>query len=132
MEKITSDCYKGSENPHIVTDINRRLVHELYAVGVNQDRIAERLDISVSTLRKHYKNELDSGLENLNIEAINKLLIKVRKGNLKAIMFWLNKRASWYKFSTAHDINNANNKTVDNLVQALLIDKDKNKDADKT
>ncbi len=55
----------------------------------DQDMIARRLGISRPTLRKHYRRELDLSYAIIKSEIVGNLVSQARKGDLKAIMFYL-------------------------------------------
>jgi len=74
----------------------RREQVQLYAcAGVPQERIALILDISVKTLRKYYREELDISLDKANAEIAGKLFKKAQNGCFKSQKFWLQTRARW-------------------------------------
>jgi transposase len=91
----TLDCPKGYSNPHVPTALTRELVKNLYALGISIEKIANRLNIDADTLSKHYREELDEALQNMNVVAMNKLYAKVEEGHYKAIVSWLKMRAGW-------------------------------------
>lgn len=93
----TSDCYKGYDSPHVPNALTKALALNLCAVGVTQDAIASRLNISDETLRKYYRKELDEGVQDMNIVAMNTVFEKVKEGDLKAAIAWLKMRAGWYE-----------------------------------
>jgi plasmid maintenance system antidote protein VapI len=84
---------KGVE--HRPTPESRKLVAELYACGIKQHRIAERFDISLNTLNKHYKKELDDNKEEMASELNKSLYIDALEGNQQAREFWLKCQARW-------------------------------------
>jgi hypothetical protein len=92
---VTADCYKGYDSPHAPNALTRSLALNLYAVGVTQDAIAARLNISDETLRKYYRKELDEGMQDMNVVAMNTVFEKVKAGDLKAAIAWLKMRAGW-------------------------------------
>ncbi len=82
-------------NSHIPTDENRTIVRELYAAGICQERIAERLDIDPKTLRLHYRDELDNTKENM-ISALSKNLYQdALNGDKDSREFWLKCQGRW-------------------------------------
>jgi transposase len=89
------DCKSGSPCPHKPSALTRELVKNLYALGISIEKIAKRLGIDADTVSKHYRAELDEGLENMNVVAMNRLYSKVEDGHYKAIISWLKMRAGW-------------------------------------
>lgn len=114
------DCKAGSPCPHKPTALTRELVKNLYAVGISIEKIANRMRIDAETVRKHYKEELDEALQNMNIIAMNRLYERVENGDYKSIMSWLKCRAGWKEAS-----NDEENK---NEVAEYLLDQLRKKD----
>lgn len=100
---MTMDCRTGSPCPHVPTEATRAVVSNLYAVGVKQDAIAKRLHIDIDTLAKYYRVELDEGLQDMNITAMNVVFAKVKEGSLKAAIAWLKMRAGWCEARPTED-----------------------------
>jgi predicted transcriptional regulator len=80
---------------HIPTEESRKLVKSLAAVGTRYVDIAHKLEITDDTLRKHYKEELESGRIDANAQIANTLFQQAKKGNMTAAIFWLKTRAGW-------------------------------------
>jgi hypothetical protein len=77
------------------TDEDRTRVGLMAAAGIHQDRIAARLKIAPKTLRKHFRAELDSAMDDITATAVSQLVQKIRLADLGAICFWLKCRAGW-------------------------------------
>lgn len=86
-------------NAHQPTAETRRLVQSLAGFGVGQVLIAAELGISDATLRKHYPDELATGVEKANAlvtEALfKKATAKSGPQSVTAAIFWLKARAGW-------------------------------------
>lgn len=80
---------------HNPTEEKRKLVQGLAMAGITYEDIAEKLDISVDTLTKYYKEELHSGRVDANANIAQKLYQQANNGNLQAQIFWLKTRAQW-------------------------------------
>ncbi len=80
---------------HIPDDKSRLLVKSLSAVGIRYIDIAQKLDITDDTLRKHYKKELEEGRIDANTQIGSTLFQQAKKGNTTAAIFWLKTRAGW-------------------------------------
>jgi hypothetical protein len=66
--------------------------------GVPQYAIAEMIGISIPTLEKHYRSELDSGAGKANMKVAQSLFqmaTNIEKPNVVAAIFWLKSRAGW-------------------------------------
>src|SRR5689334_17544405 len=106
---MTANCYKGYTSPHVPSDYTRGLVAGLYLAGTTQEKIAERLDINVDTLRKYYRKELDENLQDVTSEMVGILIRLARTGNLKALTFYLRTIGKLYE-AKAPENNQADNK----------------------
>ncbi len=80
---------------HIPDDKSRLLVKSLSAVGIRYIDIAQKLDITDDTLRKHYKKELEEGRIDANTQMGTTLFQQAKAGNTTALIFWLKTRAGW-------------------------------------
>lgn len=81
--------------PHEPTPEARERVRELTGLGATQPFIAARLNISEDTLQRHYRAELDQGVEDLNSQVAGSLFSNAKSGNVAAQIFWLKTRARW-------------------------------------
>tara|TARA_Y100001937_G_scaffold114811_1_gene164954 strand:- start:912 stop:1355 length:444 start_codon:yes stop_codon:yes gene_type:complete len=70
-------------------------VEALTIAGVPQRLIAEILKISEPTLRKHYRNELDTSKAKANAIISQALFKSAKDGNIAAQIFWLKTQAGW-------------------------------------
>lgn len=77
---------------HVPTEITRKVVSELYAAGISMERIADRFDICVNTLKKHYRSELDENLENMIGGMVKNLYQDALSGDKKDRELWLKTR----------------------------------------
>lgn len=85
--------------PEIVpTDQEREDVTIMMASGLTQDTIAKILKISIPSLQKHYRHELDVGKEQA-IQKIAKNLFRIATGESKAAVtaacFYLKTQGGW-------------------------------------
>jgi hypothetical protein len=58
---------------HVPTEASRKLVREWSGLGQPQEVIARRLNFSIKTLIKHYREELDVGVDEANGEVANSI-----------------------------------------------------------
>ncbi len=80
---------------HIPTDEQRHLVEVLVAGGTPKTTIARAMGIGMNTLRRHYKVELECGLELANAKVVRRLFRLIEQGSTPATIFWLKARAGW-------------------------------------
>lgn len=110
---------------HQPTDENKQRVEMLVAFGIPQEAIAKELGITVDTLAKYYRHELDFGLHKANGMVAGKLFSKaVYDNDLGAQIFWLKTRARWKE---QKDDPNASSGSLAEQVVQFLIEQNKNK-----
>jgi hypothetical protein len=83
-----------SRRPHKPTKETRGIVKSYTAVGVPQEDLATLLDIDSKTLRKHYREELDTSLIKANATVHGALYEKAKAGDVSAIIWWEKTRAN--------------------------------------
>lgn len=103
---------------HKPTDESRLIVKELYAAGVTVARLAERFDIHEETLRKHYREELEDSLENMNSTLAKGLYADALSGDKAAREFWLKCRARWSYAKAPEDT--AKDEKTQTLMEKLI------------
>lgn len=85
------------------TKKDRLLVQFAKTAGVTHARIAEMLNISRSTLEKHFRDVLDRGADELNAQVVGSLFKNAASGNVSAQIFWCKARLGWKeKSEVAH------------------------------
>ncbi len=77
------------------TKEDTKLVEALTIAGVTQQLIASILKISEPTLRKHYREQLDTSKARANAIISQALFKKAKDGNVLAQIFWLKTQAGW-------------------------------------
>jgi len=87
--------YEPPGTVHVPTDKMRAEAMTLAKVGVPRESIAALLGVSPKTLNKHYQMELAFGKGQGIYSASGKLQSLINKGNLKAIMFYLQAQGGW-------------------------------------
>lgn len=81
---------------HHPTVANRAEVSALVSFGNTQEEIARYLEISVDTLVKHYRKEIDNSVLIANSKVANMLFNKaVKENDFASQKFWLQTRAKW-------------------------------------
>lgn len=108
--------------PHVPTDANRQTAQSLAAFGLPHLEIAGELNISLETLLKHYRIELDRGLQRANARVaqslFNRATNETDKGGVTAAIFWLKCRAGWREAAQQVVTYNRN---IDNMNEAELL-----------
>ena len=77
------------------TDEDAKNVEALTIAGVPQKLVSKILKISEPTLRKHYRDELDTSKAKANAVISQSLFKQAREGNIAAQIFWLKTQAGW-------------------------------------
>jgi AraC-like DNA-binding protein len=84
---------KPGQRGYVVTDHNRKLVHALAATGRSQDEIARHIGCSDVTLRRYYRDELNTAATEATLAVEQSVHWMATKGrNLAAAQFWLRNR----------------------------------------
>lgn len=101
---------KGGRPPYEPTPEDRGLVNQLCPL-LPQDEIAKIIGVSEKTLRKHFREELDTALAKANAKVANALYMNaVKENNLGAQIFWLKTRARWSEQPTRIEFPGADGK----------------------
>jgi hypothetical protein len=83
---------------HVPEPAGRRQVEAMAAYGIPETDIARVLGIDPKTLRKHYRDELDTGSIKANSRIAESLYRKAMGDgpqSVTACIFWLKTRARW-------------------------------------
>ncbi len=78
---------------HVATPERRAAVSAATATFMTQELIAQQMGITVKTLRKHYRIELDTALQRANATVVGRLYEMTKKSAV-ACFFWLQNRDS--------------------------------------
>ena len=95
---------------HRATSTSRRQVEAMAGYGIPVDDIANVLRINAKTLRKHYREELDTGHVKANAKVAENLYRKATgdgRESVIAAIFWLKTRARWKEVTVneiSHDL----------------------------
>ena len=80
------------------TPEQRKMVNAMASVGVPQEEISTVLGIDSKTLRKHFREELDTALIKANAKVAANLFTQATKDDFRAApaaMFWAKTRMGW-------------------------------------
>lgn len=83
---------------YAATDRDRAMVKAMASYGVQQEYIAAVLGIDPKTLRKHYREELDTAETLANAKVAESLFKKATgegPSSVAAAIFWMKSRAGW-------------------------------------
>jgi len=104
--------------PHKPTDAMRKLVRDHAIVGTPQENICAILGISLPTLHKHYRHELDTSRDTANAAIGGALYTKAMSGDTASMIFWLKTRARWRE---TLDLSNEDGSLNPNASHALVL-----------
>tara|TARA_R110002020_G_C15741164_1_gene725109 strand:- start:52 stop:531 length:480 start_codon:yes stop_codon:yes gene_type:complete len=95
-EKNLKNNKKAGRPPHKPTEQSRNMVKEAVGMGMEQTMISRLLNIAPKTLRRFYREELDTGLAIANMVVAKALYGQAKSGkNTIASIFWLKAQAKW-------------------------------------
>ena len=94
---------------HEPTEKTRATVKALAGVGITQEQIAIKLDISVPTLHNYYRRELDLGKVDALATIAQSLFTKARNGDNASMFFYLKTQGRWRE---NHDEVNMNGERI--------------------
>lgn len=77
--------------PHCPTETTRATAKKLSALGVPQEDIAALVGVSLPTLHKRYRAELDAGMAQANA-VVAERLFKLTEHNVATAIFWMKVR----------------------------------------
>ncbi len=113
-----TDGAKPGRPAHQPTEATRQTVSLHATVGTKQDVIAEILGISVDSLQRHYRAEIDTSREKANASVGGALFKKAMGGDTTAMIFWLKTRARWRE---TLDISNEDGSLKPEATQAAVL-----------
>ncbi len=80
---------------HKPTDASRNEVKAYAVVGTPHHLIASLVGVSIKTLLKHYRDELDTAKAKANAHVGKTLFNQAISGNTAAAIFWMKAQAGW-------------------------------------
>lgn len=104
MTKRKANPQKKSRPPHAPTKELRAAVQMLYIAGYTQEMLCGELNITLKTLRKHYRQQLDSGKAAIDAKVTQTIIAMAcggpglgnwEKANLGAAIFYAKTRMNW-------------------------------------
>jgi hypothetical protein len=105
----------------------RRQVEAMAAYGVPEADIARVLTIDAKTLRKHYREELDTGHVKATAKVAEFLFRKATNDGpqcVTAAIFWMKTRGGWRETPQSHEIavTDVTQMTDEELIARLRVD----------
>lgn len=117
---------------HEPTKETRSLVKALTSFGIDQSAIAAKIGVSEPTLRKHYRDEIDTGTTDLVATVANKLFNRAmtEKGmpGVTAGIFILKARGKWRDAQVVEHTDANGGQIVDRGRQVVVVLPDNGRD----
>lgn len=123
MPQAKPAASRRSTKPHEPTKQMRQDVAMLAAVGTNQDVIAGEMGISIDTLARKYRDELDNGKARANAKVAVSLFNKAITGDNGCMFFWLKCQAGW-RDVTRHEHSGPDGKPIELIDLSRLTDEE--------
>lgn len=92
---VSSNGGQIGNPPFVATPEQRRDVEAWVRAGCTADDIAVLLDVSRSTVDRHFKRELQLGRAKLKVALGGKLVKMALEGDKTSLIFWLRTQAKW-------------------------------------
>ena len=89
---------KGGRPPYSPTELDKGIVLGMVIAGATQRQIAARLQISLMTLEKYYRHEIDFGKSSANAAVVENLYRQATKDDPRAVtaaIFWCKTQLGW-------------------------------------
>lgn len=83
---------------HSPSTTSRKLAQSLSGYGIPQEQIAAELGVSLPTLHKHYRDDLDAGMRRANAKVVQNLFRKATGDTPQAVtaaIYWTKTRMGW-------------------------------------
>ena len=111
---------------HKPDPFQRRQVEAMAAFGVPELNIARVVRIDAKTLRKHYRDELDTGQTKATAKVAESLFRKATTDgpqSVTAAIFWLKTRGGWREAPQSHevglyDLSKVSDEELDRMIEA--------------
>lgn len=84
-----------AQEPHSPDEQIRRTVEAMVAGGIPQEDVARVVGVDAKTLRKYYREELDTAATKANAKVAQTLYQKAINGDTTAIIWWTKGRMGW-------------------------------------
>ena len=84
-----------AQEPHSPNENTRRTVEAMIAGGIPQEDVALVIGIDAKTLRKHYREELDTAAAKANAMVAKTLYQKAIGGDTTSLIWWTKGRMGW-------------------------------------
>jgi len=103
-----------------VTDEQRAKIRRLSGFGTPIREIASIIEISPTSLYKHYREDLIRGKAEANMEVVNSLYEACIEGNVKAQIYWTKCRCGWKKDNDPENDYEPENQKIKMMTNCLI------------
>jgi len=108
----------------VPTDEQRQLVMRMSAAGIRQELIARCVvkgGIDDKTLRRHFREELDTTMPIRNAEVAGWLFENCRAGNVAAQIFWMKSRGGW-KETASIEMSGPDGQPIPTSIEVVFVE----------
>jgi len=109
-------------NPHEPTEVTRAQVSSLSAFGVSQEDICKVIGVSINTLYKYYREELDTAATKAIGQVAQSLFKQAMAGNVTAQIFFLKTRAGWREKSDLNVVSEDGSMSPPDVIELVPVD----------
>lgn len=81
--------------PHKPNKDTRKTVEAMTGYGIPQDEICRVVEVSLPTLHKYYRKEIDTGATKANAKVVESLFQNCMAGNVTGQIWWTKTRMRW-------------------------------------
>jgi hypothetical protein len=105
-----------------ISQKDKDTVRTMSAYGVPQKQIAAAICVSLGSLHKYFKDELDGGQAEVSLKIAQTLYQKAIEGNVTALIFWLKCRMRWNENPIEEEIKTAVAEMTDEELTQIIND----------
>lgn len=99
---------KNGRPPYEPNDRDRQTVSVMVAAGIQQESIARCIGengVDLKTLKKYYKDELETSADKANAKVAQSLFQQATNGNTSAAIWWTKSKMGWKEtVKNEHDV----------------------------
>lgn len=119
---------KAGRPSHEPDEVKRSTVMAMAGYGIPEADIAKALRIDPKTLRKHYRDELDTGHIRANTRVAQSLYEQATTGNVTAAIWWTKARMGWSEKTHLDHTSSDGSMSPPTRIEIVAPDADRPKD----
>lgn len=126
--KVIPANKKGGRPPHEPDEVTRASVEAMAGCGIPEADIAKVIRIDPKTLRKYYRDELDTGHIRANARVAQSLYEQATTGNVTAAIWWTKARMGWSEKTHLDHTSSDGSMSPPTRIEIVAPDADRPKD----